>query len=71
MEFLQLRYFCEAAKCENFSSIAKKYGVPTSAVSHSRRRLEKEFGCDLFDRSANRIKLNDKCQFYRAFKSRI
>ena len=64
MELLQLRYFCEAAKCENFSSIAKKYGVPTSAVSQSVRRLEKEFGCDLFDRSANRIKLNDKGQAF-------
>lgn len=53
MELLQLRYFCEAAKCKNFSSIAKKYDVPTSAVSQSLRRLAKEFGCDLFDRSAN------------------
>lgn len=64
MELLQLRYFCEAAKCENFSTIAKKYGVPTSAVSQSVRRLEKELGSDLFNRSANRIKLNETGQAF-------
>lgn len=64
MELLQLRYFCEAAKCENFSTIAKKYDVPTSAVSQSVRRLEKELGSDLFNRSANKIKLNEKGQAF-------
>lgn len=60
MELLQLRYFAEAAICENFSSVAKRYAVPTSAVSQSIRRLEKELSCELFDRFANRVILNQK-----------
>lgn len=58
MELLQLRYFYESAKNQNFTTTAKKYLVPVSAVSSSIRRLEKELGCLLFDRDANRIRLN-------------
>ncbi len=65
MELLQLKYFCDAAKTENFSKTAKKYDVPPSNISQSIRRLETELGCALFDRSANRIHLNEagKCFF--------
>ena len=59
MELLQLRYFCEAARSENFSASAKKFGVPTSAVSQSIHRLEKELGISFFSRKANSIQLND------------
>ena len=58
MELLQLRYFYESAQNQNFTTTAKKYFVPVSAVSSSVRRLEKELGCVLFDREANRIRLN-------------
>lgn len=58
MELLQLKYFCDAAHTENFSATAKKYGVPTSAVSQSINRLEKEIGASFFSRRANSIKLN-------------
>ena len=60
MELLQLQYFYESAKKESFALTAKKYLVPTSSVSASVKRLEKELGVNLFDRSANRIKLNEK-----------
>jgi len=60
MEFLQLRYFFLSAKNENFSTTAKIFDVPTTAVSSSVRRLEKELGCKLFDRTHNRISLNAK-----------
>ena len=60
MEILQLRYFFLSAKNENFSTTAKTFGVPTTAVSSSIRRLEKELGCKLFDRTHNRIFLNAK-----------
>ena len=60
MEILQLRYFYLSAKNENFSTTAKMFNVPTTAVSSSVRRLEAELGCKLFDRSHNRIVLNDK-----------
>ena len=60
MEILQLRYFYLSAKNENFSTTAKIFGVPTTAVSSSVRRLEEELGCKLFDRTHNRIMLNAK-----------
>lgn len=58
MELLQLRYFYESAKSENFSKTAKLYMVPTTSVSASVKRLEAELGCTLFDRTANCIRLN-------------
>lgn len=58
MELLQLRYFYESAKNESFAKTAEKYMVPLTSVSASVRRLEKELGCRLFDRSCNRITLN-------------
>lgn len=60
MEILQLRYFFLSAKTENFSTTAKMFDVPTTAVSSSVRRLEDELGCKLFDRTHNRIALNAK-----------
>ena len=60
MELLQLRYFYESAKTENFAKTAEKYMVPTTSVSASVRRLEKELDVKLFDRISNRIILNAK-----------
>lgn len=59
MEILQLRYFLESAKNGSFAKTAEKYTVPTASVSASVKRLEKELGCELFHRTANRILLND------------
>ena len=58
MEFLQLQYFYESARNENFAKTAEKFMVPATSVSAAVRRLEKELGCALFDRSSNRIALN-------------
>ena len=60
MELLQLKYFFESAKNENFAKTAEKYMVPSTSVSASVKRLEKELGCTLFDRKANSILLNEK-----------
>ena len=60
MEILQLRYFLESARSGSFAKTAEKYGVPATSVSASVKRLEKELGCELFDRSCNRIILNDR-----------
>ena len=65
MELLQLRYFYESAKNENFSKTAEIFMVPTTSVSASIRRLEEELGCKLFDRSANKIKLNENGQKFQ------
>ncbi len=58
MELLQLRYFYESAKTENFSHTAEKYIVSPSSVSISIKKLETELGCTLFDREGNKLRLN-------------
>lgn len=60
MELLQLRYFFESAESESFAATAQKFTVPASSVSASVKRLETELGTELFDRSSNRIVLNEK-----------
>lgn len=59
MELLQLKYFRDAAKLENFSKVAEKYFVAQPAVSHTISKLESELGVKLFDRSGNKVTLND------------
>ncbi len=59
MEILQLKYFCHAAKSENFSYTAQQFMVPTSSISVSIKKLENEIGVRLFDRTSNKIKLNE------------
>jgi len=69
MELSQLQYFYESAKTENFAKTAEKHMVPTSSVSGSVRRLEKELGCQLFDRSSNHLMLNQNGrQLFRALQ---
>ncbi len=58
MELLQLKYFYESATYESFAKTADVYMVPATSVSASVKRLERELGCQLFDRRANRIFLN-------------
>jgi len=72
MEFLQLTYFCHAAETENFAQTARKFGVPATGISQSIKRLEKELGVLLFDRSSNGIKLNAQgASFYVSAKSAL
>ena len=59
MEFLQLTYFQHTAKTENISHTAAHFRVPPSSVSSSIKKLENELETQLFDRSANRLSLND------------
>ena len=59
MELLQLKYFSHAAKTENFSHTAQHFMVPTPSVSISIKKLENEIGVKLFDRTANRVKINE------------
>ncbi|MBQ7336218.1 MAG: LysR family transcriptional regulator [Clostridia bacterium] len=72
MELLQLVYFCEAAKHENFSTAAKHFYIPTSAISQSIRRLESELSVPLFYRGGNRVKLSDEGKlFYDSAKKAL
>ena len=72
MELLQLTYFCSAAETENFSKTAKAYCVPASNISQSIHRLENELGTALFDRTSNRVVLNEQGKlFYKNVKSAL
>ncbi len=59
MELLQLKYFCDAARTENFSHTARKFFVPTSNISQVIKRLEAELGGELFEHRKNRVVLTD------------
>lgn len=71
MEMLQLRYFYESAKNESFAKTAEKYMVPTTSVSAAVKRLENELGCTLFDRTCNRILLNENGRRFRQTLCRV
>lgn len=72
MELLQLKYFCDAAETQNFSKTAKKFFVPTSNISQSIKRLETELKVPLFERSSNKVKLNESgLAFYKNAKSAL
>lgn len=71
MDLLQLRYFYDSANYKSISKTAEKYRVPPSSVSASIRRLEKELGVKLFDRSANRIEPNRRGTVMQASLERI
>ncbi len=64
MDLLQLTYFCDAAETQNFSETAKNFTVPTSNISQCIKRLESELGVSLFERSANKIELNERGRFF-------
>lgn len=59
MELLQLRYFYDCARLGSIAKTAEKYMVPASSVSATIRRLEGEVGTPLFNRTSNRIVLNE------------
>ena len=60
MNLRQLHYFYDAAQSKNLAKTAEKYSVPASTVSTAIKRLEDELGVQLFDRTSNRIILNQK-----------
>ncbi|MBQ4527094.1 MAG: LysR family transcriptional regulator [Clostridia bacterium] len=64
MEILQLKYFCNAAKTQNFSHTAKEFNVPPSNISQCIKRLENELGRQLFDRKCNKISLNENGKMF-------
>lgn len=66
MNLRQLRYFYDVAKTENIAKVAELYMVPASSVSVAIKHLEKELSTPLFDRTANKIKLNDKGKLFAA-----
>ncbi|NUP77229.1 MAG: LysR family transcriptional regulator, partial [Nonomuraea sp.] len=57
MELRQLEYFVTVAEERNFTRAAERVHISQSGVSAQIRRLERELGADLFDRSARAVTL--------------
>jgi DNA-binding transcriptional LysR family regulator len=57
MDLTQLRYFMTVVECANFTLAAKKCNVSQPALSQQIAKLEKEFGCSLFDRQGRQVTL--------------
>lgn len=53
----ELKTFVIAAQMESFAAAAKAIGLTQSAISAQIRRLEEEFGYDLFERTGRSVTL--------------
>ena len=58
MEFEQLRQLDAIARTGTFSGAAAELHISQPSISRSVRALERELGCELFDRTRNHVELN-------------
>lgn len=61
----KLKYFLEVAKLEHVGLASKSLGISASAISAAITAIETEYDCSLFERSNQRIYLNEKGQWLK------
>lgn len=71
MELLQLKYFKTVAEMGKISDAAQALFISAPALSTSISRLEKELGVQLFDRTNNKIILNQQGQIFLRYANQI
>lgn len=69
IEFLKM--FAKLAETENISEAADLMNISQSSLSAGLVRLEKELGCDLFDRKGKRVSLNRNGMYLLKWSERI
>ena len=71
VELLQLKYFKTVAKTGKIAAAAQELFLSAPALSTSIARLEKELGAKLFDRTSNRIFLNEQGQIFLRYVDQV
>jgi len=71
MELIQLKYFKTVAQTGKISDAAQALFISAPALSTSISRLEKELGVPLFDRTGNKITLNQQGQIFLRYVNQI
>ena len=59
MDITQLEYFKSIAENNSLTKAAKEHHISQPAMSAMLKKFEEELEVELFDRSANRIQLNE------------
>lgn len=71
MELMQLKYFKTVAQIGKISDAAASLFISAPALSTSISRLEKELEVQLFDRTGNKIALNQQGQIFLRYVNQI
>ena len=71
MDIQQLKYFRSVAQQGKISTAAEELFISATALSTSISRLEKEVGYALFDRTSNRIVLNQQGEIFLRYTKQI
>lgn len=71
VDTLLLKSFISIAETGTFSQAADNVGRTQSALSLQIKKLEDGLGCQLFDRTARRVKLTDQGEIFLGYAKRI
>lgn len=71
MNLKQLRYFLVVAEEKQITAAAKRLYIAQPPLSYQLKQLEKEFGAQLFKRTAHGIELTDVGQIFQSYANEI